>query len=147
MPDSRVYGFEPRHLAYNEWHRIASISRFIDRKDAIDLTAIDLDLVEFKKETGEVVLLHETALYTGQPKQTRVLRALAIQAKIPALCTLYELSDKPNPSNTDVPDIAAFHVKLVWHPIMQNNPWSERLTPSEYANKLNKFVRELKSRS
>lgn len=142
MTSRRTHGYSKDQNAFNEWHRQESIKRYIHPKDAGGLVAMDLDLLEYDWDTGQVVLLHEVAEDRGQNnKQTRVMRQLAEQAGCHALCTLYTLSNEYNPENPDVLDISWFRARRVWP-----NPQHEfiSMNPAEYARRLNIYCKRLK---
>lgn len=142
MADRRRFEFSAKEKAFNEWHRQDSISRYISTADARALAALDLDLCEYSRPGGPVVLLHEVAEDRGQSgKQTKVISSLAEQAGIFALCTLYKLSDEMNPHSPGVPDISGFRVRRIWPDPQQG--WKS-LTPREYATYLNIKVKKLK---
>ena len=134
MPARRIYGPSWEKLAFNEWHREASIRRFISPEDARNLTAIDLDLLEYCPRCFVPILLHEVAQDRGQSaKQTIVLSRLAEASSLRALCTLYTLSEARNPTQQECPDISDFRVRRIWP---DPEPAFINLSPSQYARRL-----------
>ena len=132
----RVEGFSSRQNALHEWHRAASLRRFIDEDTADMMTACDIDLIEYSSLTGRVLLLHEVAEYTGslekRGKDLRPIIDIATRAGCLAFLTLFECSDEPNPANPDVPDVVMFYTKLLYSPVGGVSEWRTR-TPEEFA--------------
>ena len=125
-----------RDRSYGNWHRTASISRFLPAQAARLLTMADLDSVLFAEYEYPIKLplcLVEVAQDIGQQKPAGVIRKLAELANIPAFVALYTLSNRRNPSNKNWPDIASFRVRRLW-------PSPERgwrtLTPQQWAEAL-----------
>ena len=143
MPPRRKYKHSPEQFAFNEWHRLDSIKRFLTPQDAAALTAMDGDLIEYDYKTHRAVLLHEVAIDVGQErKETYVIQDIARQVNCRALCTLYTLSDQPNPADTHYPDISSFRVR---DPLVPGSQFIT-LTPRQYAQRLNATAKEEKAK-
>jgi len=128
--------YPTRDRSYGIWHRVTSIGRFLQPKQAGALTMADLDSVlfaEYNYPNKLPLCLIEVARDIGQDKPAGVIQNLAKLAGIPAYVALYSHSEDPNPSNTNWPDIDGFRVKRVWpHP----EPAWRSLTPQEWAKAL-----------
>ena len=118
MPQEEVYG--TRNRSYSAWHRRESTRRFIGIEKAQLLAMIDLDAalyVEYDDRTKEPLALIETAQDVGQEYKTATVTCKLARRCNPLLLAyvlLYELSDKPNPADTQWQDIARFRVKRIW---------------------------------
>lgn len=110
----------PPDIRYMEWHREASIARYLGIERAHLLTMIDLDAIEYCKRCAEPLVLIETAQDRGQvAKATRVTTTLAKRAALPA-ALVYWL---PNGA-----DMVAFRVRSIWPQGSE-----QAMTPAEYA--------------
>ncbi len=81
-----------RDRSYGNWHRPASIGRFMPAEAARSLTMADLDSVLFAEYHWPIKLplcLVEVAQDIGQEKPAGVIRKLAELAGIPAYVALY----------------------------------------------------------
>jgi hypothetical protein len=128
--------FEVRDRSYGIWHRVKSIARFLDPREASSLTMADLDSVlfaEYNYPDKLPLCLIEVARDVVQEKSASVIRNLARLAGIPAYIALYTHADRPNPSNTRWPDIARFRIKRAWP--QPEKSW-RTLTPDEWAQAL-----------
>lgn len=113
MPNARTYAHDE---TYAEWHRVASIARFMSMTEADSLWYIDADWIEACPSCGKTLLLVEAARDVGQvAKPSRILRELAKDAGKPAAVVFYQLADTRQPApRDDLPDIAQFRVRKVW---------------------------------
>lgn len=132
----RIERYPTRDRSYGIWHRVKSIARFLEPKQANALTMADLDSVlfaEYNYPDKLPLCLIEVAQDIGQDKPAGVIHNLARLAGIPAYVALYTHAEHPNPSNTNWPDISQFRVKRIWpHP---EESW-RLLTPEEWAQAL-----------
>lgn len=122
-----------RDRAYGVWHRSRSISRFIGKREARNLTMADLDsvlFVEFGYSNKLPLALVEVARDIGQEKATGVIHQLARMADIPAFVALYSPAATANPASPAWHDIEAFRVRRVWP--RPENSWRQ-LSPAEWA--------------
>jgi len=129
--DKEVHGF--RDETFSQWHRIASMSRFIGRPSAQDQKIVDADFILTTEHSDEdpnttwmayrygsdVVALIETSVdYPPgaiDRKVAWVTTALAKKAGIPAFIVLYTISANDNPmSSTGAKDIDMFRVKMTF---------------------------------
>src|SRR4051812_13504576 len=112
--------YPTRDRSYGIWHRLKSIARFLEPKQASTLTMADLDSVlfaEYNYPNKMPLCLIEVAMDIGQEKPAGVIHNLAKLADIPAFVALYTHADRPNPSNANWPDISQFRIKRIWpHP-------------------------------
>ena len=125
-----------RDRSYGNWHRAASIARFMPTEAARDLTMTDLDSVLFAEYEWPLKLplcLIEVAMDIDQEKPAGVIRRLAELADIPAYVALYTKSASPNPANGNWADIASFRVKRLWP--SPEEGWRV-LTPKQWAHAL-----------
>lgn len=100
-----------RDLTYSRWHRSLDDN----------LTAVDVDFVEYCSACGEPLALLETTRDDGRnSKPTSVLRALARRANMPAYLLFYSAS----PAGA----VTCFRLRQVWP------QWSalSSLTPGEF---------------
>jgi hypothetical protein len=126
--------YPTRDRSYGIWHRLRSIARFLDPRQAASMTMVDLDSVLFCEydHTGKIPLcLVECARDIGQTtKPSGVVLNLARMAGVAAYVCLYSHADRPSPSNPDWPDIDHFRIRRLWpHP---EEEW-RTLSPSEWA--------------
>ena len=125
-----------RDRSYGNWHRSASISRFLPAEVSRTLTMVDLDSVLFAEYHRPIKLplcLVEVAQDIGQEKPAGVIRKLAELADIPAFVALYTPSSTRNPGSVEWPDIKCFRIKRLWpHPEVG---W-RTLTPQQWADAL-----------
>ena len=131
MPEQRKnHNFD---FTYHEWHRTASIKRYLPEKEAYDLAMFDVDAVEVCRSCGEPLAIFELTRWLGSDaKATKYLRRVAKMANIPGVLVYYEASAEPNPASPEWNDIARFFIKVV-------SPGFGDLveqTPGEYANRL-----------
>ena len=110
--------FNTRDRTYSAWHRRLSTGRYIGIERAQLLAMIDLDAsiyVEYDDGTKEPLALIETAKDKGQPYKTAtVTTKLAQRANLPCFVLLYKPDDKPNPYDSQWPDILSFRAKRLW---------------------------------
>ena len=128
--------YQYRDRSYGNWHRTASIGRFLPAEAARTLTMADLDSVLFAEYHWPIKLplcLVEVAQDIGQEKPAGVIRKLAELAGIPAYVALYTQSAAANPSNVNWPDIERFRIKRLW-PCPEAG-WRD-LTPQQWADAL-----------
>jgi hypothetical protein len=129
-----------RASEYSAWHRRRSVARFVGSEKAQLLSLIDVDgalFLEFCDETKEPLALIETARDVGQARKVATVTArLAQRAGLPSYTVLYRLSDKANPADPAVKDVAAFRLKRTW-PYPESG-W-RTLTPQEYCDALLKI--------
>lgn len=119
MTATERYG--TRDLTYSDWHRAASIKRFLPVLQASVLNYIDIDACEYCHFCRETLALIETAIDIGQTnKATTVTRNLANKANVPAYLVYY------TPIGGDV---TRFRVKQV-APMFTDE---KIMNPSEYA--------------
>lgn len=119
MSDLERYGV--RDLTYSQWHREASMSRFLAPSIAHELAMIDLDAIEYCRRCSKPLLLVELAKDVGQSfKATTVLRQLAALSGLRAVLVFWA---------PEASDVGHFRVKSV-HPYV-----GEELlfTPTQYA--------------
>jgi hypothetical protein len=132
----QIERYPTRDRSYGIWHRVRSIARFLEPRQADALTMADLDSVlfaEYHYPDKLPLCLIEVARDIGQEKPAGVIRNLARLAGIPAYVALYTHSQHPNPSNPNWPDIDHFRIKRLWpHP---EESW-RTLTPDEWAHAL-----------
>ena len=122
---SDVERFGVRDLTYSRWHRVDSISRFVGREVAEELTYIDVDVLEYCRVCREPLLLAELARDVGQNhKNTTVLVMLAKAANVPAIVVLYRIAGE---------DIDRFRVKNLWP--RRDSQW-KYYRPDEFASRL-----------
>ncbi len=128
--------FQSRDLSFLAWHRPQSISRYLRREDAVQLTMLDVDSILFSEYDSTYRLplaLVEVAVDVGQEKLADITQKLAEFAGLPAYVALYSVSANANPANEQWPDIASFRVKRLWpHP---EDGWRV-LTPQQWADAL-----------
>jgi hypothetical protein len=128
--------YQTRDRSYGIWHRVKSIARFLEPRQAHALTMADLDSVlfaEYDYPNKLPLCLVEVAQDIGQEKPAGVIQNLAKLADIPAFVALYTHAEHPNPSNANWPDIARFRIKRIWpHP---EDSW-RTLKPDEWAKAL-----------
>ena len=139
---SRHERYGSRSLVYSKWHRFYC-------GDAEPM--IDLDAVEYCHQKGcfKPLVLIETARDIGQAsKSTYVLKQLATQSGVLALCVLYRIGQGVDEEHgckcrdgDTVPDcdhgIERFRVRRVW-PLWDKpgrQPW-KLMTPAEYHDRL-----------
>lgn len=132
-------------LEYSEWHREASIVRFINKTMARNLTMIDKDMIlpmdpnnpqlwtEICSETHKPLAHVEAMLNFGswKRKQASATKYTAEDSGLIGLLVQYQLSEQPNPANTDVQDIKKF-----WVQILYPDFWGEEffeLSPQKFA--------------
>lgn len=96
-----------RDLTYSRWHRTESTRRFLGWLGAAELTAIDIDFVEYCACCKVPLALIETQA-SDQSKPATVTTALGQMANIPVYSVGYD-SDGAVPA-----DIVAFHVRQLW---------------------------------
>lgn len=128
------FGMRDRH--YGVWHRVKSIARFIDVRQANALTMADLDSVlfaEYNYPDKLPLCLVEVARDIGQDKPAGVIRKLAQFADVPGYVVLYTPANEPNPASPDWPDIESFRVQRV-HPHPEAT-W-RTLRPEQWAQAL-----------
>ncbi len=133
-----------RSLEYSAWHRTDSLARFVDKSEAYDCAMIDVDAMEYDRETSTPLVLIETAYGLGQTRKNWTMtRKLADKAGVPAMLVLYDTSDEPNPCNNKVNDIKQFRVMCYCGGKMGEWKW---MKPDEYAHTLIKLRRWSKKR-
>lgn len=128
--------YTSRDRSYGIWHRVKSINRFLEQRQANALTMADLDSVlfaEYNYPNKLPLCLIEVARDIGQEKPAGVIINLAKMAGIPAYVALYTHAERPNPSNANWPDIDRFRIKRV-HPHPEAG-W-RTLAPQEWAKAL-----------
>lgn len=128
------FGTRDRH--YGVWHRVKSIARFLDPRQANALTMADLDSVlfaEYNYPDKLPLCLVEVARDIGQDKPAGVIRKLAQLADVPGYVVLYTPANEPNPASPDWPDIESFRVQRV-HPHPETS-W-RTLKPAQWAQAL-----------
>lgn len=139
---SRHERYGTRSLVYSKWHRFYC-------GDAESM--IDLDAVEYCDRAGcfKPLILIETARDVGQSsKPTYVLRQLASQSGVMALCVLFRVSPGADQEGgcgcregAVVPGcdhgVDRFRVRRIWPPWDRpgRQPW-KLLTPEEYHERL-----------
>jgi hypothetical protein len=128
-----------RNLVYSEWHRPASMVRFInDPKKVETMSYIDIDCAEYHDDWSEVLVLIETAIDVGQdykPVTVTFKLAQRIYPPIPVFLVLYKISKTMNPTvkKFQIEDIEAFRIKQIspkWETdftIMTPKQWAEKL--------------------
>jgi len=125
-----------RDRSYGNWHRSASIARFLPADAARTLTMADLDSVLFAEYHWPIKLplaLIEVAQDIGQEKPAGVICKLAEMAGVPAYVALYTHSASVNPGNKNWPDIERFRIKRIWP--SPEKGWRV-LTPQQWADAL-----------
>jgi hypothetical protein len=136
---SRYERYGTRSLVYSKWHRF-----YLGDGEPM----IDLDGIEYCTERGcsKPLVLIETAVDIGQRmKPTTVLRNLAQQSGVLALCVLYTVTEGTDPAvgcgcqPTKVLDncdhgITRFRVRRI-HPPNPSQVW-QRMTPEEFRDRL-----------
>ena len=134
VPGAERYVYRDR--SYGNWHRAASISRFLPADAARTLTMVDLDSVLFAEYDWPIKIplcLVEVARDIDQEKPAGVIRKLAELAGIPAYVALYTLRAASNPGARNWPDIERFRVKRLWPD--PEAGWRV-LTPQQWADAL-----------
>lgn len=116
--DVRKFGDEK---VFHEWHRPASLGRFLERSERF--TMVDIDAVEYCPRCQKPLRIMETARDVGQAqKHAWITARIARERNVPAAIVLCTLDDAET-------DIVAFRV-------MQISPtrsaWIDR-TPEEFA--------------
>jgi hypothetical protein len=136
VADDRKYG---ARLDLSEWHRTASLSRFIGRAEANDCAMIDVDCLEYCRRCKTPLALMEWAMLVGgagQYKNTSVVEGLAVRASVPAFLVLYKLSPNDNPCTAQgVKDVEGFVVQKLY-PLRGGR---EEKSPAEFA----RLIRDL----
>lgn len=128
--------YDTRDRSYGVWHRVKSIARFLEPRQAASLTMADLDSVvftEYNYPDKVPLCLVEVALDIGQEKPTGVIQNLARLADLPAFVVLYTPASRPNPFNLNWSDIDSFRVRRVWP--KPEAAWRQ-LSPAEWAQGL-----------
>lgn len=111
-----------RDLTYSQWHRTASMRRFLPFRDAHALAYVDVDCCEYCARCRAPLALIETARDVGQDHKTAtVLMRLAELAHIPGYVVLYRVVET---------DIDQFRVRQVWP--VYDELWTV-LEPAVYA--------------
>lgn len=139
-----------RSAVYGEWHRAASLSRFVDPADAKLILMSDIDhilWIEWDGGTREPIMLIESGFDNGASKKDQFLLRLAQRAQIPALTVQYRESPNLNPASpAGVPDISSFRVNVLWH--YDRNKSTDgmdlHLSPQEFAETLVQFRKRAK---
>lgn len=113
MSLERMRAPEPaRDYAYSEWHRPASIARFIPQLAAQRLSMLDLDVIEIDADTNKPVAFIETTELAVAVKQARWTAAIAECAGIPGYVVQTILASHRNPHCKQVVlDIERFVVR------------------------------------
>lgn len=128
MSDERRLKPDPSvELAYMEWHRKASMSRYVDEFSAHRAKQCDIDSVEVRDE--QPVALVETTREPVESKTSTWTKRLADRADLPCYVVQYVLAEGFNPHTTafNVRDIAGFRVRST------RSGRVVELTPGEYA--------------
>ena len=113
MSDRERWG--TRDLTYSNWHRVASIERFVGAAQARALTMIDLDGLEYCCRCREVVGLVEVARDVGQAfKPSIVTGQLAHRLGVPGLLAFYMPSQERRMGGH--PDIERFRARVISRP-------------------------------
>lgn len=132
----QIERYPTRDRSYGIWHRVKSITRFLEPRQANALTMADLDSVlfaEYDYPDKLPLCLIEVAQDIGQEKPAGVIQNLARLAGIPAYVALYTHADRPNPANSNWPDIDHFRIKRLWP--RPEESWRV-MTPDEWARAL-----------
>jgi hypothetical protein len=82
-----------RDLTYSKWHRRATMSAYIGRWRAENVSMIDIDCCEYCWACGEPLALVETQRSNSGPKEARVTSSLAVLAGIDAYSVSYRATD------------------------------------------------------
>lgn len=98
-----------RDLTYSTWHRPKSIGRYLDKRKAARLKAIDIDFCEACNECNLPLALIETQRSSSKPKPATITTELAKLACIPAYSVSYMTGIVGGEE-----DILAFHVSPIW---------------------------------
>jgi len=123
-------------FTYHEWHRTASIKRFLPEEGAYSLAMFDVDAVEVCRFCGVPLAIFELTRWLDvDDKATTYLRKIAKMANLPGVLVYYDVSDQPNPANPEWRDISRFFIKVVSPAFGELT----EVTPSEYATRLSRL--------
>jgi hypothetical protein len=110
----------PDDLAYREWHRPASISRYMSVSEADSLSLIDGDLIATCPRCRKTLLIMEVTRDYGQAKSGRIIEELARDAGTSAALIWYTQSRDPAATFTTKAgtffDLTSFRVQRLWPP-------------------------------
>jgi hypothetical protein len=105
-----------RDLTYSNWHREASMARFLNGRASWALGLIDIDGLEYCRSCETPLALIETTRYQGSYRKSDYLTLrLAVRADVPMFTVFYE-SERPQSCphcgryGPPWPDPSAFHV-------------------------------------
>ncbi len=123
-----------RDRSYSAWHRVNSLKRFMDEREALGCPMIDIDgliYAECHPGTFKPAALVELAQDRGQRhKSFKLVQELARRASLEAYVILYALSEVLNPTDFSCYDIKHFRIKQVCPKITD----FKQLTPAQWAS-------------